>query len=42
LKLWNEPGARTEAELAVLARIAPGTVRRRERMWLFRKNKVEL
>jgi signal transduction histidine kinase len=39
LKLWSEPGAGTEAELTLPARIAYGTADRRER-WLFRKNKV--
>ena len=40
LKLWSEPGAGTEAELTVPARIAYGTVHRREGLRLFRKNKV--
>ena len=41
LKLWSEPGAGTEAELTVPARIAYGTVHRREGLRLFRRNKVE-
>jgi signal transduction histidine kinase/ligand-binding sensor domain-containing protein len=41
LKLWSEPGAGTEAELTVPARIAYGTVHRREGLRLFRKGKVE-
>ena len=41
LKLWSEPGAGTEAELTVPARIAYGTVRRRKRLQLFRKSKVQ-
>ena len=41
LKLWSEPGAGTEAELTVPARIAYRTVHRRERFRLFRRNKVE-
>ena len=41
LKLWSEPGAGTEAELTVPARIAYRIVRRRERFRLFRKSKVE-
>jgi signal transduction histidine kinase len=40
LKLWSEPGAGTEAELTVPARIAYRTVRRREGLRLFRGNKV--
>jgi signal transduction histidine kinase len=40
LKLWSEPGAGTEAELTVPARIAYGTVHGRERFRLFRRNKV--
>jgi len=40
LKLWSEPGAGTEAELTVPARIAYGTSHRRERLRLFRKSKV--
>jgi signal transduction histidine kinase len=40
LKLWSEPGAGTEAELTVPARIAYRTVHRRERFRLFRRNKV--
>jgi signal transduction histidine kinase len=41
LKLWSEPGAGTEAELTVPARIAYRTMHRRERLRLFRKSKVE-
>ena len=41
LKLWSEPGAGTEAELTVPARIAYGTVRRHGGLRLFRKNRVE-
>jgi len=41
LKLWSEPGAGTEAELTVPARIAYGTMRSRGGLRLFRKNKVE-
>jgi len=41
LRLWSEPGAGTEAELTVPARIAYRTVHRRERFRLFRKSKVE-
>jgi len=37
LKLWSEPGAGTEAELTVPARIAYGTVHRREEWRLFRR-----
>ncbi len=40
LKLWSEPGAGTEAELTVPARIAYRTVHRRERFRLFRRNQV--
>jgi signal transduction histidine kinase len=40
LKLWSEPGAGTEAELIVPARIAYRTVHRRQGLWLFRRNKV--
>jgi signal transduction histidine kinase len=40
LKLWSEPGAGTEAELTVPARIAYRTVHRRQGLRLFRKNKV--
>ena len=40
LKLWSEPGAGTEAELTVPARIAYRTVHRREGFRLFRRNKV--
>jgi ligand-binding sensor domain-containing protein/signal transduction histidine kinase len=39
-KLWSEPGAGTEAELTVPARIAYRPVHRREGSRLFRKNKV--
>ena len=41
LKLWSEPGAGTEVELTVPARIAYGTGHRREGWRLFRKSKVE-
>ena len=41
LKLWSEPGAGTEAELTVPARIAYPTVHRREGWRLFRKGKVQ-
>ena len=41
LKLWSEPGAGTEAELTVPARIAYETVHRREGWRLFRKGKEE-
>ena len=41
LKLWGEPGAGTEAELTVPARIAYGKVHRWQGLWLFRKSKVE-
>jgi ligand-binding sensor domain-containing protein/signal transduction histidine kinase len=41
LKLWSEPGAGTEAELTVPARMAYRTVHGRERFRLFRRNKVE-
>jgi signal transduction histidine kinase len=37
LRLWSEPGAGTEAELTVPARIAYRTLRRREGLRLFRK-----
>jgi signal transduction histidine kinase len=40
LKLWSEPGAGTEAELTVPARIAYGTEHRREGSRLFRNKKV--
>jgi len=40
LRLWSEPGAGTEAELTVPARIAYRTVQRRQGLRLFRK-KVE-
>ena len=40
LQLWSEPGAGTEAELTVPARIAYRTVNRREGLRLFRKSKV--
>ena len=42
LKLWSEPGAGTEVELTVPARIAYGKVQHRGGLRLFRKNKVEL
>jgi signal transduction histidine kinase/ligand-binding sensor domain-containing protein len=41
LKLWSEPGAGTEAELTVPARIAYGKVHRWQGLRLFRKRKVE-
>ena len=40
LKLWSEPGAGTEAELTVPARIAYRAVHRRLGLRLFRKDKV--
>jgi signal transduction histidine kinase len=40
LKLWSEPGAGTEAELTVPARIAYRTVHRHKGLRLFRRNKV--
>jgi signal transduction histidine kinase/ligand-binding sensor domain-containing protein len=40
VKLWSEPGAGTEAELTVPARVAYRTAHRRERFQLFRRNKV--
>jgi signal transduction histidine kinase/ligand-binding sensor domain-containing protein len=40
MKLWSEPGAGTEAELTVPARIAYRTVHRRQGLKLFRRNKV--
>jgi ligand-binding sensor domain-containing protein/signal transduction histidine kinase len=40
LKLWSEPGAGTEAELIVPARVAYGPAHRREAFRLFRKSKV--
>jgi len=40
LKLWSEPGAGTEVELTVPARIAYRTVHHRERFRLYRRNKV--
>jgi signal transduction histidine kinase/ligand-binding sensor domain-containing protein len=40
LKLWSEPGAGTEVELTVPARIAYGKVHRWG-LWPFRKNKVK-
>jgi ligand-binding sensor domain-containing protein/signal transduction histidine kinase len=40
LKLWSDPGAGTEAELTVPARIAYRRVHRRQGLRLFRKNKV--
>jgi signal transduction histidine kinase len=40
LKLWSEPGAGTEAELTVPARIAYRTAHRRQGLRLFRRNKV--
>jgi signal transduction histidine kinase len=40
VKLWSEPGAGTEAELTVPARIAYRTVHARRRLRLFRRNKV--
>jgi signal transduction histidine kinase len=41
LRLWSEPGAGTEAELTVPARIAYGTVHRRKGLRIFRRSKVE-
>ena len=41
LQLWSEPGAGTEAELTVPARMAYGTLHRRAAFRLFRRNKVE-
>jgi signal transduction histidine kinase len=41
LKLWSEPGAGTEAELTVPARIAYGIAHRRAGLRLFGKSKVE-
>jgi signal transduction histidine kinase len=41
LRLWSEPGAGTEAELTVPARIAYGKVHRWQGLWLFRKSKAE-
>jgi signal transduction histidine kinase len=41
LTLWSEPGAGTEAELTVPARIAYQRVHRREGLRLFRKGRVE-
>jgi len=41
LKLWSEPGAGTEAELTVPARIAYRTVHRRKRLRIFRRSKAE-
>jgi signal transduction histidine kinase len=40
LKLWSEPGAGTEAELTVPARIAYGSMNRRGRLRMFRKSAV--
>ncbi len=40
LKLWSEPGAGTEAELTVPARIAYRTAHRRRGLRLFPRNKV--
>ena len=40
LNLWSEPGAGTEAELTVPARIAYRKAHRPERLRLFRKNEV--
>jgi signal transduction histidine kinase len=40
VKLWSEPGAGTEAELTVPARIAYRTVHRRQRLRLFRRSTV--
>jgi len=39
-RLWSEPGAGTEAELTVPARIAYGTLHRHLGLRLFRKSKV--
>jgi signal transduction histidine kinase/ligand-binding sensor domain-containing protein len=41
LKLWSEPGAGTEVELTVPARIAYGTAHGRAALRLFRSNKGE-
>ena len=41
LKLWSEPGAGTEVDLTVPARIAYGTGHHREGCRLLRKSKVE-
>jgi signal transduction histidine kinase/ligand-binding sensor domain-containing protein len=41
LILWSEPGAGTEVELAVPARIAYATAHRRQALPLFRRNKAE-
>jgi signal transduction histidine kinase len=41
LKLWSEPGAGTEVEMTVPARIAYGRLHLREGLRLFRKDKVE-
>ena len=41
LELWSEPGAGTEAELTVPARIAYRTAHRREGLLWSRKNKVQ-
>jgi signal transduction histidine kinase len=41
LKLWSEPGAGTEGELTVPARIAYRTVHHRDRFRLYRKTKVQ-
>ena len=41
LRLWSELSAGTDAELTVPARIAYRTVRRRERLRLFRKGNME-
>ena len=42
LKLWSETGAGTELEFTVPARIAYGTVRRRQGLGFFRRNKMQL
>src|SRR5208283_3868124 len=41
VRLWSELGAGTEAELTVPARMAYGTLHRRERLRLFHRSKVE-
>jgi ligand-binding sensor domain-containing protein/signal transduction histidine kinase len=41
LELWSQPGAGTEAEVTVPARIAYGTVHRREGLLLFAKRKYK-
>jgi signal transduction histidine kinase len=41
LKIWSEPGAGTEAEVTVPARIAYRAIHRHVKLALFRKNSVE-